>query len=131
MAVTTAADAVGTPGRVHRTFVLLAALVVALAAAPAPAHAAPGQAPVHHTRSCPRDIDINSPQAQIPGFGQYLESCVVHRRMRRLFKRCMVAFGLTAGGVGIGSLILQLPARIIAGEMISAGAGACINELVG
>jgi hypothetical protein len=128
MTVSPAADAVGTSGR--RAIALLAALVVALAAAPAPAHAAPRQAPVHHTRSCPSAIDINSPAAKIPGYGQYLESCVVHRHMRRLFKRCMVAFGLTAGGVAIGGIIAQAAAKTIAGEMIGAGAGACINELV-
>jgi hypothetical protein len=130
MAVTTAADVVGTPGRMRRTIVLLAALVVALAAAPAPAHAASGQAPLHHTRSCPPASEINGPQRFIPGFGQYLESCIVHRHMRRLFKRCMVAFGLTAGGVGVGGLILQAAAKVISVEMITAGAGACINELV-
>jgi hypothetical protein len=112
-------------------FATVAAFAGALAAAPAQAHAGP---PAHHTRRCPSAAEINRMAAAganaVPGFGQYLESCVVHRRMRRLFKRCMVAFGLTAGAVGIGSLILQLPARIIAGEMISAGAGACINELV-
>jgi hypothetical protein len=108
------------------TLALAAAIAAVALAAPAHAEARSG----HHTRSCPPASEINGPQAKIPGYGQYLESCIVHRRMRRLFKKCMVAFGLTAGGVGIGSLILQLPARIIAGEMISAGAGACINELV-
>jgi hypothetical protein len=113
-------------------FTLALAAAIAAVALAAPAHAEARSA--HHTRDCPSAAEINR-QARaganmIPGYGGYLESCIVHRRMRRLFKRCMVAFGLTAGSVGIGSLILQLPARIIAGEMISAGAGACINELV-
>lgn len=112
------------------TFALAAAIAAVALAAPAHAEARS----THHTRSCPSAADINRMSAaganMVPGFAQYLESCIVHRHMRRLFKRCVLAFGLTAAGVAIGGLIGQQAARVIAGEMLGAGAGACINELV-
>jgi hypothetical protein len=91
--------------------------LLALTLAFALALAVPAQAEArtaHHTRSCPSAIDINSPAAQ----------------MRALFKDCLIGFGMNAGATLVGGIISQLAARTIAGGMIAAGAGGCINRLV-
>jgi hypothetical protein len=88
---------------------------------------------MHQTRNCPSPESINR-QARaganmIPGYGQYLESCIVHRRMRKLFKECMIAAGVGAGVVGIVGLISQAAAAVIAKDMLAAAAGNCITHL--
>lgn len=113
-----------------KQFLALAALAGAFAlAAPAQADARA----MHHTRSCPSAGEINRMSAAganaIPGFGQYLESCIVHRRYRRLFKECLVAAGINGALAVVGGIIGQVAARGIAGGMLAASAGGCINEL--
>jgi uncharacterized membrane protein YfcA len=121
-----------------RYLILTGALVAALAGLPtpamvAPATAAPAATLKHHTRNCPSAAEINRMAAagsnMVPGFAQYLESCAVHRRIRRAFKDCMVGFGIGAVVGAIGGIITQAGARAIACSMISAAAGGCIESL--
>jgi hypothetical protein len=114
-------------------FTLALAAAIAAVALAAPAHAEARSA--HHTRDCPSAAEINRMAAaganMVPGFAQYLESCIVHRRIRRAFKACVTEFGIGAIIGGVGSIIAQATARAAAGAILSTGAGGCINALRG
>jgi hypothetical protein len=111
--------------------VLLACAAIVAVALVMPAHAQARS--THHTRGCPSAAEINRQAAaganMIPGYGGYLESCIVHRRYRRAFKECLVAAGINGALAVVGGIIGQAAARTFAAGILTASAGGCINAL--
>lgn len=76
------------------------------------------------------DENVIVPRGQ-SGYEQYTTCLVRNERMTHKGRDCLLAAGITAGGVAVGGLIGGAASRTIAGGIVGGGGAACIAKIVG
>lgn len=65
------------------------------------------------------------------GYEEYTTCLVRDEHMTHAGRDCLLAAGITAGGVAVGGWIGGATARVIAGGIVGGGGAACIAKIVG
>lgn len=56
--------------------------------------------------------------------------CMLKRsHMSRPLRRCLIAAGITAGGIAVGGIIGGVASRVIAGGIVGGGSSACLTQI--